>query len=80
MEPHNRSQAHGRSRLLIAPGLSMAHRAPKGGTTCDHRSPNVYSAARRRIASLAGSLALLMQVAIAAWIVINSGTGHPSWR
>jgi hypothetical protein len=32
------------------------------------------------IGSIAGSLAFLMLVGVAAWIVISSGAGHPPWR
>jgi hypothetical protein len=32
------------------------------------------------IGSLAGTLTFLMLVGVAAWIVINSGTGHPPWQ
>jgi hypothetical protein len=39
-----------------------------------------YSTARKLIASLVGSLAFLMLVAVAAWIIISSGTGHPTWQ
>jgi hypothetical protein len=39
-----------------------------------------YSAARKLITSLVGSLALLMLVAVAAWIVISAGAGHPTWQ
>ena len=37
--------------------------------------PHAYSAVRRLIASLVCSLAFLMLVAVAAWIVISSGAG-----
>lgn len=39
-----------------------------------------YSTARKLIASLAGSLALLTLVAVAAWIIISSGAGYPTWQ
>jgi hypothetical protein len=39
-----------------------------------------YSAARKLIASLVGSLVFLMLVAVAAWILISSGAGHPTWQ
>jgi uncharacterized membrane protein len=39
-----------------------------------------HSAARKLITSLVGSFAFLMLVAVAAWIVISSGAGHPTWQ
>jgi len=32
------------------------------------------------IGSLAGSLAFLMLVGVATWIIISSGSGHPPWQ
>ncbi len=46
----------------------------------DREPPNTYSAVLNVIGSLAGSLALLMLFGVAAWIVISSGTGHPTWQ
>ena len=46
----------------------------------DREPTNTYSAALNVIDSLAGSLALLILVGIAAWIIISSGTGHPTWQ
>lgn len=46
----------------------------------DRKCPSAYSAARRLIASLVGSFAFLLLVAVAAFIVISSGTGHPTWQ
>jgi hypothetical protein len=34
----------------------------------------------RVIASFASTLAFLMVVAVAGWIVISSGAGHPTWQ
>ena len=48
--------------------------------TSDREPPNTYSAVLNVIGSLAGSLAVLMLVGVAAWIVISSGTGHPTWQ
>ena len=38
-----------------------------------------YRAARKLITDVVGSLVFLMLVALAAWIVIGSGVGHPTW-
>jgi hypothetical protein len=46
----------------------------------DRKCPSAYSAARRLIASLVCSLAFLLVVAVATWIVINAGAGHPTWQ
>jgi hypothetical protein len=46
----------------------------------DRKYPSVYSAARSLIASLVCSFAFLLFVAAAAWIVITSGAGHPTWQ
>jgi hypothetical protein len=46
----------------------------------DRKCPTAYSAARRLIASLVCSFAFLLLVAVAAWIVISSGAGHPTWQ
>ena len=46
----------------------------------DRKCPSAYSAARRLIASLVCSFAFLLLVAVAAWIVISSGAGHPTWQ
>ena len=46
----------------------------------DRKCPSVYRAARTLIASLVCSFAFLLLVAAAAWIVITSGAGHPTWR
>jgi hypothetical protein len=32
------------------------------------------------IGSLAGSLAFLMLVGVATWIITSSGSGHPPWQ
>lgn len=45
----------------------------------DRKCPSAYSVAGRLIASLVCSLAFLMLVAVAAWIVISAGAGHPTW-
>jgi hypothetical protein len=46
----------------------------------DGEPPNTYSAVLNVIGSLAGCFALLILVGVAAWIVITSGTGHPTWQ
>jgi hypothetical protein len=46
----------------------------------DRQCPSTYSAARRLIASLVGSFTFVLLVAVAAWIVISSGAGHPTWQ
>jgi hypothetical protein len=38
-----------------------------------------YGTARKLITDLLGSLVFLMLVALAAWIVMGSGAGHPTW-
>lgn len=38
-----------------------------------------YRAAPKLITDLLGSLVFLMLVALAAWIVMSSGAGHPTW-
>ena len=38
-----------------------------------------YRAARKLITDVLGSLVFLMLVALAAWIVMSSGAGHPTW-
>lgn len=45
----------------------------------DRKCPTASSAARRLIASLVCSFAFLLLVAVAAWIVISCGAGHPTW-
>jgi hypothetical protein len=51
-----------------------------GGMSSDRECPSAYSAARRLIASLVGSFAFVLLVAVAAWIVVSSGAGHPTWQ
>ena len=46
----------------------------------DHKCPSAYRAARRLIASLVRFFAFLLLVAVAAFIVISSGAGHPTWQ
>jgi hypothetical protein len=46
----------------------------------DHEPPGAYSVVLSVICSLAGSLAFLVLVGIAAWIIISPGTGHPTWH
>ncbi len=46
----------------------------------NHEPPNAYSVVLSVIGSLAGSLAFLILVGVAALIVISSGTGHPTWQ
>ena len=46
----------------------------------DRKCPSAYIAVRRLIASLVGSFTLLLLVALAAWIVISPGAGHPTWQ
>jgi hypothetical protein len=38
-----------------------------------------YRAARKLIIDVVGFLVFLMLVALAAWIVMSSGAGHPTW-
>ena len=40
----------------------------------------LHTSALNVIGSLAGTLAFLMLVGIATWIVISSGAGHPPWQ
>ena len=48
----------------------------------DLSSTRSYNArdVRRLIASIVGSLAFLMVVGVAAWIIISLGAGHPTWQ
>jgi hypothetical protein len=46
----------------------------------DREGPNVDNSLRSVIGSLAGSLAILLIVCVAAWIVIRTGSGHSSWQ
>jgi hypothetical protein len=46
----------------------------------DREEPNVDNSLRSVIGSLAGSLAILVIVCVAAWIVIRTGSGHSSWQ
>jgi hypothetical protein len=39
-----------------------------------------YNAVLSVISSLAGTLAFLMLVGVATWIVISAGAGHPPWQ
>jgi hypothetical protein len=41
--------------------------------------PTAYRVAPKLITDLLGSLVFLMLVALAAWIVMSSGAGHPTW-
>jgi hypothetical protein len=53
------------------------------GTTARHALTQNQTAHRlvlSVIGSLAGSLAFLMLVGVATWIIISSGAGHPPWQ
>jgi hypothetical protein len=57
------------------------------GTTASRALTQKHELAKRLdssilsvIGSLAGTLAFLMLVGVAAWIVISSGAGHPPWQ
>jgi hypothetical protein len=45
----------------------------------DETVQTAYCAARKLITDVFGSLVFLMLVALAAWIVMGSGAGHPTW-
>jgi hypothetical protein len=49
-------------------------------TASDNEPPDAKSAVLGVIGSLAGSLAFLILVGVAAWIVVSCGTGHPTWQ
>ena len=58
----------------------IRHTGADGGMMSDRKCPSAYSAARSLIASLVGSFAFMLLVAVAAWIVISAGAGHPPWQ
>jgi hypothetical protein len=58
----------------------MGTTASRALTQTHELAKRLYTAVFSVIGSLAGSLAFLMLVGVAAFIVINSGTGHPPWQ
>ena len=48
------------------------------GMALDHEPPGACSVVLTVICSLAGSLAFLVLVGIAAWIIISPGSGYPT--
>ncbi|MDX6242214.1 MAG: hypothetical protein QOG10_7159 [Kribbellaceae bacterium] len=79
------SRLHRGRAATTRPGSSsrcqrIRHTGADGGMISDRKCPSAYSAARRLIASLVCSLAFLLVVAVATWIVINAGAGHPTWQ
>ena len=75
-----RGHATTRPWFFLALPTYSTHRCGDGGMMSDRKCPSAYIAVRRLIASLVGSFTLLLLVALAAWIVISPGAGHPPWQ
>ena len=74
---YGKSRTHEESEHLR---LLMPAQALRSGMTSNNEPPNTYGVVLCVIGPLAGTLAFLMSVGVAAWIVISSGTGHPLWQ
>jgi hypothetical protein len=58
----------------------MGTMASRALTQKHELAKRAYNAVLSVIGSLAGSLAFLMLVSVATWIVINPGAGHSPWH